>query len=107
MIAFFAHQIDHLRTKVHSNLQCRKISKISDRNLYSGKSIRGDDVLWTPPVILPLPGVLVVGHTAVRVQGHIVRQVLTITHLKGGTIDEELEMSKDEKIKECRILTRS
>ena len=60
-----------------------------EQDLYCGKSIRGDDVLRTPPVILSLPGVLVVGHTAVRVQGHIVCQVLAITHLKGGTIDNK------------------
>ena len=85
MIAFFAHQIDHLKTKVYWTISTCNV----EQDLYCGESIRGDDVLRTPPVILSLPGVLVVGHTAVRVQGHIVCQVLAIAHLNGGTIDNK------------------
>ena len=79
MIAFFAHQINHLRTKVYWTNSTYNV----EQDLYCGKSIRGDDVLRTPPVILPLPGVLVVGHTAVRVLGLIVCQVLSSTKQKG------------------------
>ena len=54
-------------------------------HLNCGKSIRGDDVFGTFFDVLPLPRVLIVGDRTVRMQSHVVSQVLTIAHLNKGT----------------------
>ena len=54
-------------------------------HLNCGKSIRGDDVFGTFFDVLSLPRVLIVGDRTVRVQSHVVSQVLTIAHLYKGT----------------------
>jgi len=65
MVAIFPHKVYHLNC---------------------GKSIGGDDVFGTFFDVLSLPRVLIVGDRTVRVQSHVVSQVLTIAHQELTTI---------------------